>query len=455
MKGPYPAQPDPFGRLAKQAEALRRHLSSWTCSGSEWESLQLLHGGLDRFLRDRVDDAAIDERGSFGNEILEHARNLGLFGLSIPQEHGGFGFTLKACCEVVQRIAYHDRSLGVTVGLHAGLGTRPLVAYGSEELKGRHLPRMASGETIGCFCATEPEAGSDIASLKTRAVLDGDRFVLNGSKAFVTNAGLAGLATVVARTDGLDGSRRGHSLLLVPLDLPGIELGPEEHKLGIRGSSTRPIYFEGVRLPRTNLLGEPNRGLDQLGYVLCWGRTIMAAGCLGLARRALRTATEHVAGRKQFGRALAQFPAVQRMLAERKTELHLMKLLLRACGQFEADRPGSISWESALAKVFCSEAAWRACDDCLQLHGGSGFIEDTGVALLLRDARIGRIFEGANEVLRHHMGLGLIGAGKSGEHVASLCETAGIDGEPRSRLESMAQRLDGAIEGLKKRYGVR
>lgn len=358
-----------------------------------------------RRLGRRIDPRAIDRDAHLPASLIEDAATVGLFALTIPQEHGGLGLSLGAACQVVAELAAVDRSLATTVGLHCGLGTRGLVDFGGEALRGRFLPAFASGRRIGAFSATEPGAGSDLTAIRTQARVDGKELVVDGEKAFVTNGAFAGAFTVLARTPGLGGAR-AWSLLLVPRETPGVEVGPEEHKLGIRGSSTTGVRFEGVRLPRDHLLGTPGAGMQHAHRLLEWGRTLMAAGCIGTARTALAKSVAQVTTRRQFNRPIGTFQVVRGQVAAMASELRAMERLIEHVGGLEAQR-APIAMASAAAKVACSEGAFRICDRAVQLHGALGFVEDAGVALLLRDCRVTRIFEGANDVLLVRIGTAL------------------------------------------------
>lgn len=369
----------------------------------EAETVALLDTAIGRFGERQVNSAEIDAASCLAPEHLEGAAALGLFGLTTPTAYGGAGLSMKASSRVIRRLAQIDRSLAVSVGLHNGLGLRGLIALGSPALKERYLEDLARGKSIACFAATESESGSEIAATRTTVREDGDALVVDGAKAFVTNGGFANVATVVARSKGLEGSTRGHSLLFVPLDLPGVTRATEENKLGLKGSSTRSIYFDGVRVERHHLLGAVGRGLDHLNHILTWGRTLMAAGCLGLMDSALACTLAHVTTRRQFKRPLSEFGMVREKIASLRSRLFAAESLIRLVTGLEDEQPDSIGIESTVAKVVCSEAACLAADEAVQLHGGSGFIEDTGVPRMLRDIRITRIFEGANEVLRFHL----------------------------------------------------
>ncbi|GMV42139.1 MAG: hypothetical protein AMXMBFR64_38550 [Myxococcales bacterium] len=358
---------------------------------------------IDVFARDLIDSGRIDREHAIPPHVLDGARSLGLFGLPIPEEYGGAGLSLQGVCTAIAALARHDRSVATTVGLHTGLGTRGLVAFGSSELQSQWLPVLASGERIAAFATTEAMAGSDLSAIRTKAVSDGDDLRVDGGKVYVTNGNLAGLYTITASTPGLGGARRGHSLLLLEAGQPGLTVGPEESKLGLRGSSTTPLFLEDVRLPHARVIGEVGQGMAHLQHVLAWGRTVMASGCTGASTAALQATLRHVTTRKQFGRAIGSFDVVRRQVAD-MAALHFMAVALVRHTCAVAEEPEELLMRSLAAKVICSDANWEICDTAVQLHGGAGFIEDTGLPLLLRDSRIMRIFEGANDVLTVHAG---------------------------------------------------
>lgn len=382
-----------------------REAAGLTVAHATPDEAEVLAVALDqvrRFLAREVDADAIDREARIPPATVGAAARAGLFGLTIPGEYGGAGLSLKATCRVIEELARGDRSVAIMAGLHAGLGSRPLVELGAPALKDRYLPAMAAGERVASFAATEAGAGSDLAAVRTTGTIEGDAVRLVGEKSYVTNGGFAGVFTVLARTPGLGGAR-AWSLVCVPREAPGVTVGPEEHKLGIRGSSTVTVRFDDVRVPRDHLVGEVGRGLDHAHRALAWGRTILSAGCVGTARAALDATVAHVASRRQFGRPIGAFGATQGHVADMAARLYAMESLVREVGESEA-AGAPIDRASSVAKVFCSEAAFEACDAAVQLHGALGFIEPAGVARLLRDCRITRIFEGANDVLLTHLG---------------------------------------------------
>ncbi|MBW1881365.1 MAG: acyl-CoA dehydrogenase family protein [Deltaproteobacteria bacterium] len=402
----------------------------------ETEMVDAIVDSIDRYASDHIDAERIDAEGEVPRKVIEDLADLGLFGVSIPEEWGGAGFSQQGVCSVVAALARHDRSTATTVGLHLGLGTRGLVEFGPDALREQYLPDLAAGSRLAAFAATEAGAGSDLKRIATRAVEVDGRLRVNGTKIFVTNGALAGVYTILAASPGLGGARRGQSLVLLDRADRGLEVGAEEHKLGLRGSSTTTVNLDDLDLPLDRVIGEPGKGTAHAGHVLAWGRTAMAAGCIGTAQAAIDATVAHVQTRHQFGKPIGQLEVVRDQVADIAwTNL--------------ADGVDLI-FRSTAAKVLCSDANWEICDTAVQLHGGSGFIEETGIPLLLRDSRITRIFEGANDVLLTHMG--------SLEALAPRRPPTWMDEvDPAlaKRANAYRARVAGIREELVQRHGVR
>lgn len=401
-----PSAADPLALAVAAPAALADALDAPEAHEGERDVLELMLRQTRRMLARDVDPARIEARGLIGDDLVAAAAEAGLFGMTIPEAYGGAELSLKAACRVVEEVARRDRSLAIMVGLHAGLGTRPIVELGGEVVRARFLPSLATGERIASFAATEPGAGSDLMAIRTtgRAVAGGIR--LDGEKAYVTNGGLAGVFTVLAATPGLGGAR-AHSLVCVARETAGLRVGAEEDKLGIRASSTVSLHLEGAVAPDDQILGERGKGIDQAHATLAWGRTLMAAGCVGTARAALDATLAHVCARRQFGRAIGDFAATRAHVADMAARLFAMESIVRWVGHALASGQ-PIDALSTVAKVFCSEGAFAICDRAVQLHGALGFVEPTGVARMLRDCRVTRIFEGANDVLLVRAGAALV-----------------------------------------------
>ncbi|MCC6336327.1 MAG: acyl-CoA dehydrogenase family protein [Myxococcales bacterium] len=391
-----------------------------------------------RFAARSIDARAIDRAGAIPAGVLGGLAELGLFGLTLPAAHGGAGCGLLTACQVVAELARFDRSVAVTLGLHLGLGTRGLVAFGTSEQHERYLPSLAAGERLAAFATTEPQAGSDLSNLATRALEAADgSLVVNGRKVFVTNGGLAGLYTLAVATPGLGGRERGQSLVLVERGDAGLTVEAEECKLGLKGSSTTGLVLEDVRLPSSRLLGEPGWAAKGLAHILSWGRTLMSAGCVGTARAALDKVHGQVAHRRQFGKPLAALEVVREQVALLEALTFGMAALVDEVARADDE---ALLGRSLAAKVYSSESAWRVVDGAIQLHGGLGFIEDTGLAVMLRDVRVTRIFEGANDVLLSHLGAGELTRTKE------RAPLTGAVGLPLAGLATKADALAAQVE---------
>jgi alkylation response protein AidB-like acyl-CoA dehydrogenase len=418
---------------------------------AEAECLALLLPQLSRFLRTKVDGYAIDRDGAVPDSVRSGLARLGLFGMTIPTEYGGAGLSLGAACRVVAEVARVDRSLAVMVGLHVGLGTRGIVELGSPSLQARWLPRLAAGDCIASFGATEPGAGSALASVQTIGRHSDGDIVIDGEKSYVTNGGLAALFTLLVRTPGLGGDR-GYSLVCVPADAAGLSRSGEEDKLGIRGSSTVTVSLQGVRVGADHVLGIGGQGLVHAQGLLAWGRTLMSAGCVGAARGALDATLSHVRQRRQFGSPIGEFGSARAHVAWMASRVHAMEALVRHVA--DAESAGEvIDIDSMLAKVFCSEGAFEVCDRAVQLHGALGFLESTGVPRILRDTRVTRIFEGANDVLLLRIGAALLGEPPREGPGRRRGFSAGAGAEVQ-QLEDLDRWLAHAVDEIRERWGV-
>jgi len=448
---------DPLSPILEQASAIAVQLARPAKDDEEAQNVEMMLDSVRTWASRHLDSAKTDANACIAPEIYETAAELGLFGLTIPEEYGGAGFSLSAAARITEEIATFDRSVATAIGLHCGLGLRGLVHFGSDELKKKYLPGLAAGKPIAAFAATEPEAGSHIAGIKTTGTWDnGTGLSVTGEKCYVTNGGIAGLYTILAKTPGLGGARRGYSLLLLTRDMNGITIGAEEHKLGIKGSSTTTVNFDAVAVDTSHVIGEPGKGLDLMNEVLAWGRTLMSAGCLGTARHAYKLASTYVLDRHQFGKPIGSFGLVRQKIAEMRAALFITESVVRLTTLRQSAYGSDIIWESSIAKVLASENAWRLSDDAIQVHGGAGFIEDTGVPRILRDGRITRIFEGANEVLRFHIAAASLGFGAQFSRLSSL--TAKLDprlSKDAERFDGFAHELGKMIDELKTKYGIR
>ena len=342
--------------------------------------------------------APYDERQTFPHEIVRKLGPLGFLGVLVADEYGGAGLDYVSYALIVEELCRGDASVGITMWAHNSLCTNHIATFGSEAQKRRYLPRLASGEVLGAWGLTEPGSGSDAAALRTRAEWRDGEWVLNGSKAFITNASVGGVAVVLARTD--PGKRsRGISAFVLERGTPGFRAGQPYRKLGLHASDTAELIFEDARVPATGLLGERGMGFVQAMQVLEGGRIAMAAMAVGIADAALGQSVKYMNQRTAFGRTLAEFNGLQGMLADVATEVEVARLLtLRAAYLKDAGRPARHA--AAMAKLFASETAMKAASKAVQIHGGAGYITEFPVERIFRDAKLTEIGEGTSEIQR-------------------------------------------------------
>lgn len=342
--------------------------------------------------------AELDETKEFPWETIREMADLGLLGLPIPEEYGGCGADTVSYAIAVEEIARACGSTAITMASHTSLVATPLYQFGTEEQKRRYLTPLASGERLGAFGLTEPGAGSDAAATETRAVLDGDHWVINGQKNFITNGSIAGTIIITALTEPEKGTR-GISNFIVEKDTPGFRPGRDEDKMGLRASVTSELFFEDCRVPRENLLGRPGEGFKQFLATLDGGRISIAAMALGLGQVALDAAIAYSKERVQFGQPIANFQAIQWMLADSATELEAARLLTYQAAYLK-DKGVRFTREAAMAKLLAALAAEKACFNAVQIHGGYGYTRDYPVERYYRDNRLTSIGEGTNEIQR-------------------------------------------------------
>jgi acyl-CoA dehydrogenase family protein 9 len=387
----------------------------------EREAVALMLENVRKFCETRVDSRAIDRDHAITDEVLAGMKEMGLFGLAIPEEHGGLGLSASAYARIMQEVAAYDASLAVTIGAHQSIGCKPIVLLGTEAQKRKYLPKLASGEHVAAFALTEPGAGSDAASIATRAELsaDGEHYVLNGSKIWITNGGFADVFTVFARTTELDPNAKPKITALIVERAHGVKNGPSEEKMGIRGSSTTEIFFEDVRVPAGNVIGEAGRGFKVAMEVLNNGRLGLAAGCVGACKRLLDLAAERVQERKAFGRPIGDFGMIKGKIARMACETYALESMTYLTTGLVDGKAADYSVESAICKVFGSETLWMVVDETLQIAAGIGYMVEYPYERLMRDARINMIFEGTNEILRAFVALaGMQGPGRQLAEVA-------------------------------------
>ena len=339
-----------------------------------------------------------DETHEFPRALIARLADTGLLGALVPEEYGGAALDYVSYALAVEELNRVDGSVGITMWAHNSLCTNHIVLFGSPEQKAKYLPALASGKTLGAWGLTEPGSGSDAAAMKTRATRDGDSWVLNGTKAFITNAGVAQVAVVMAVTDPAQGNR-GISAFILEKGMPGFSAGAPYRKLGLHASNTAELILDNVRVPGANLLGEAGAGFVNSMQVLEGGRIAMAAMAVGLAQGALDQALRYMKQRSAFGKTLAEFNGLQGMIAEMGTEVEAARLLaLRAAALKDAGKPAKVA--ASMAKVFASEVAMKAATRSLQIHGGAGYITEFPIERIFRDAKLTEIGEGTSEVQR-------------------------------------------------------
>lgn len=374
----------PFPRVQdEQRETLRTVI----------ESIRQLLGSKE------TDFAAWDRAGEMPKEFIEQLKEFGLFGLIVPEEYGGLGFKSTAYSRTLQEVAKYDASVAVTIGAHSSIGMRGLVLFGTDEQKQRFLPRLATGEMIAAFCLTEPGAGSDAAAIKTRAEKDGDDWVLTGNKLWITNGGIADFFTVFARTG--DESGKVHmTAFIVTRDMDGVSVGPHEHKMGLRASSTTTLHLDSVRVPEQNVLGPLNKGFKVAMQILNNGRTGLGGGAIGGMKRLIEMSTQYANQRQTFGKPISEYGSIKLKVGQMVVNCYATEAVVDMVAMLIDQGYEEYAVEAAISKVFASEALWQAADEALQIAGGNGYMCEYPYERILRDARINRIFEGTNEILR-------------------------------------------------------
>ncbi|QHE93576.1 acyl-CoA dehydrogenase [Pandoraea fibrosis] len=385
-----------------------------TSKGLDSESFELLLAAVQRFIRERLVPAEndVEEHDEVPAAIVDEMKEMGLFGLSIPEEFGGIGLSMAQEVRVAYEFGQTSLAFRSVFGTNVGIGSQGILMDGTEAQKRDLLPRVASGDLIMSFALTEPDAGSDPAALKTRAVLDGDTYVLDGVKRFITNAPRAGAFTLMARTGG-EGAG-GISAFIVPAGTPGLSLGKPDKKMGQRGTKTCDVVLEGVRVPAANIIGgEAGKGFKTAMKVLDRGRLHVAALSCGMAQRILDEAVAYARERKQFGQRIGDFQLVQAMLADSQAELYAGWSMVQDCAaRYDAKpagkRDADVSMRASCAKLFCTEMVGRVADRGVQVHGGAGYINEYKVERFYRDVRLLRLYEGTTQIQQLIIGRALM-----------------------------------------------
>ena len=379
------------------------------------ESFDILIATVQRFVRERLVPAedAVEADDEVPGAIVADMKAMGLFGLSIPEDYGGIGLSMAQECRVVHEVGQTALAFRSVFGTNVGIGSQGILIDGTEAQKREFLPKVAAGELIMSFALTEPDAGSDSAAIKTRGERDGDDYVLHGSKRFITNAPRAGAFTLMARTDGPGAG--GISAFIVPAGLPGLSLGKPDKKMGQRGTKTCDVVLDGVRVPAANIIGGvPGRGFKTAMKVLDRGRLHISAVACGMAQRILDEAVAYARERRQFGQRIGDFQLIQAMLADSQAELYAGWTMVQdAAARYDAKPIGAadpeISMLASCCKLYCTEAVGRIADRAVQVHGGSGYINEYPVERFYRDVRLLRLYEGTSQIQQLIIGRTLVG----------------------------------------------
>jgi acyl-CoA dehydrogenase len=364
------------------------------------ETHRLLLDAVSRFVRERLIPAEeeVVSTDAIPEAIVDAMREIGLFGLTVPEEFGGFGLTMEEEVDVTFELTRASPAFRSIMGTNNGIGSQGIVIDGTPEQKAKWLPRLASGELIGSFALTEPGSGSDAASLTTSARLDGDHYVVNGTKRYITNAPEAGLFTLMARTDPAQRGSGGVSAFIVEAGSAGITVGKPDKKMGQRGAHTADVIFENCLVPAENLIGgREGQGFKTAMKVLDKGRLTIAAACVGSASRMLDDTIAYTVDRKQFGEPIASFQLIQAMLADSQAELYAARSMIVDAAR-RRDHGEDVGVHASCCKLFASEMCGRVADRCVQAHGGAGYISDYAVERFYRDVRLFRIFEGTSQI---------------------------------------------------------
>ncbi len=364
------------------------------------EILNALLDTINRFVRERLvpAESIVDETDQIPADIISQMKEMGLFGLTVPEEYGGLGLTMEE--EVMAMLAMGQTSPAYRslFGTTVGIGSQGILIDGTPEQKAAYLPRLATGEIIASFALTEPDAGSDAASLRTTAIRDGDHYVVNGTKRYITNAPHAGIFTLMARTNPEDKGAGGVSAFIVEAGTPGITIGKIDKKMGQRGAHTADVIFENCRVPASQIIGgKEGQGFKTAMKVLEKGRIHIAAICVGVAERMLRDALSYAMERKQFGQPIAEFQLVQAMLADSQAEIYAARCMVIDAAR-KRDDGLDVSTEASCCKLFASEMCGRVADRAVQIFGGAGYLSEYGIERFYRDVRLFRLYEGTSQI---------------------------------------------------------
>ena len=366
------------------------------------DTLHQLLDTIRRFVRNRLMplEEQVASTDQIPESVISEMRELGLFGLTIPEEYGGLGLNTEEECKVAIELGYTSAAFRSVIGTNNGIGSQGLVMDGTDDQKENYLPRLASGEIIGSFALTEPNVGSDSANVQTKAEKDGDSYILNGTKRWITNANIANLFTVFARTDQSQKGSSGVSAFLVDANTPGISLSSKYKKMGQQGAHVCDVIFDNCRVPEVNIIGGPNNvnnGFKTAMKTLDRGRIHISAFAVGCAKRLIEVSTQFSLEREQFGQSISNFQMIQAMLAESQTECYAAETMVFDAAK-RRDRGEKVNLHASCCKLYASEMVGRGADSAVQIHGGAGYMDEYAVSRFYRDVRLFRIYEGTSEI---------------------------------------------------------
>ena len=390
-------------------------------SAGDKETLNLLLDSLRKFARDKIDPKQIDKESRVPPEVIQGLAQLGILGMAVPEEYGGYGFPATSYARVIEELVAIDASVAITIAAHQSIGFKALLLFGTEEQKKKWLPDLASGKILAAYCLTEAGSGSDAQSLQTAAIHtdDGATWILNGEKIWITNGGIASAYTVFAKTEVVENGEKKKKVTCfwVPKDLGGITTGKEEDKLGLKGSSTTVVHFENVRVPKENVIGEVGKGFKIAMEVLNQGRLGLGAGSLGGCKFLLGQTALHAKTRHQFQQPIANFEMIKDKIADMTTSTFALENMVYLTSGLVDKKFPDYSIEAAMCKIYGTEILWRVCNHAIQTAGGIAYVKEYPYERMMRDARINMIFEGTNEIL--HLFVALNGLKEPSERLKS------------------------------------
>lgn len=419
------------------------------------EMAKAMVDAIDKFAKDNIDSQKFDHDSKIPQDVLDGLAALGLCGLAVGEEHGGLGLDTTLYARVFSQIASHDGAVATTLGAHQSIGFKALLNEGNEEQKKHWLPKLASGEIYAAFCLTEPGSGSDAYSIKTKATKNSDgTYTINGQKLWITNAGHAGFYTVFAKTDHED--IKGEKVekitcFIVEKSMEGVSFGEKEDKMGIRASETRAVYFDNVKVPASNIIGEPGKGFKIAMNVLNTGRLSLGSGSVGGMKHILELATAQAKTRKQFGDSIINFGLIQEKIATMAANIYAAESMVYMTTGKITQGMSEFSHESAICKVYCSEKLWDTIDKATQIAAGNAYMREYPYERIMRDCRINLIFEGTNEILRIFTALSGIKA--PSDDLKELGKIADVSKALKDPIKSVGVLTDFAKKRISKRFG--